>query len=36
MRVATWLRQQGFSLAQSMAGGIDRWAEEIDRTLARY
>jgi rhodanese-related sulfurtransferase len=36
MRVATWLRQQGFNRAQSMAGGIDRWAEEIDKTLARY
>jgi adenylyltransferase/sulfurtransferase len=36
MRVATWLRQQGFSSAQSMSGGIDRWAEEIDRSLARY
>ncbi|HEY5311196.1 MAG TPA: rhodanese-like domain-containing protein [Pirellulales bacterium] len=36
MRVATWLRQQGFDQAQSMSGGIDRWAEEIDQTLARY
>jgi rhodanese-related sulfurtransferase len=36
LRVAAWLRQQGFPLAQSMCGGIDRWAEEIDRSLPRY
>jgi rhodanese-related sulfurtransferase len=36
MRVAHWLRQQGFDQAQSMAGGIDRWAEQIDPSLARY
>jgi rhodanese-related sulfurtransferase len=36
LRVAAWLRQQGFSKAQSMAGGIDQWAAEIDPTLARY
>ena len=26
LRVANWLRQQGFSKAQSMDGGIDKWA----------
>ena len=36
MRVATWLRQQGFDQAQSMSGGIDRWAEEFEPTWARY
>ncbi|MGQ0633177.1 MAG: rhodanese-like domain-containing protein [Planctomycetaceae bacterium] len=36
LRVANWLRQQGFSQAQSMAGGIDQWAQEIDPSLARY
>lgn len=36
LRVAMWLRQQGFPRAQSMAGGIDQWAAEIDPTLARY
>lgn len=35
-RVASWLRQQGFSNAQSLAGGIDQWAAEIDPSLARY
>jgi rhodanese-related sulfurtransferase len=36
LRVANWLRQQGFAGAQSMKGGIDQWAVEIDPTLPRY
>ena len=36
LRVATWLRQHGFPRAQSMAGGIDQWSQEIDPTLTRY
>ena len=36
LRVARWLREQGYPQAQSMAGGIDQWAQEIDPTLARY
>lgn len=36
LRVAQWLRLQGFPLAQSMAGGIDRWAETIDPSVPRY
>ncbi len=36
LRVANWLRGQGFDQTQSMAGGIDDWAVEIDRSLARY
>jgi rhodanese-related sulfurtransferase len=36
LRVANWLREQGFEQAQSMAGGIDAWAVEIDPSLARY
>jgi rhodanese-related sulfurtransferase len=36
LRVAAWLRQQGFPGAQSMAGGIDAWAAEIDPRLPRY
>jgi rhodanese-related sulfurtransferase len=36
LRVAQWLRQQGFSQAQSMAGGIDAWSEQIDPQVARY
>jgi rhodanese-related sulfurtransferase len=36
LRVANWLRGQGFSQAQSLAGGIDAWAVEIDPSLPRY
>jgi rhodanese-related sulfurtransferase len=36
LRAALWLRGQGFDQAQSMAGGIDQWAVEIDPGLARY
>jgi rhodanese-related sulfurtransferase len=36
LRVAMWLRQHGYSHAQSMAGGIDQWAAEIDPNLPRY
>jgi rhodanese-related sulfurtransferase len=36
LRVAAWLRQQGFSRAQSMAGGIDQWAVEVEPGMARY
>ena len=35
LRVAKWLREQGFAHAQSMAGGIDQWAEEIEPGMAR-
>jgi rhodanese-related sulfurtransferase len=35
-RVARWLREQGFSQAQSLAGGIDRWSQEIDPKVPRY
>ena len=36
LQVANWLRQQGFSAAQSMAGGIDVWAVEIEPGMLRY
>jgi rhodanese-related sulfurtransferase len=36
LRVARWLRTQGFDRAQSMAGGIDQWSQEIDPTVPRY
>ncbi len=35
LMVARWLRAQGFT-AQSMIGGIDAWAAEIDPSLPRY
>jgi len=34
--VAVWLRGQGVEKARSLAGGIDRWSEEIDAKVARY
>lgn len=36
LRVTRWLREQGFAKAQSMAGGIDQWSQEIDPTVSRY
>jgi adenylyltransferase/sulfurtransferase len=36
LRVANWLREQGFQYVQSMAGGIDAWSEEVDRSVPRY
>jgi rhodanese-related sulfurtransferase len=36
MNVTVWLRGQGFEKAQSIAGGIDRWARELDPTIPVY
>ena len=36
LSVAAWLQQQGFSKAQSVAGGIDAWSRTIDPTVPRY
>jgi len=36
LRVAKWLREQGFSLAQSMQGGIDAWSTDVDPTVPKY
>jgi rhodanese-related sulfurtransferase len=36
LRVARWLREQGFTQAQSMAGGIDTWSQQIDSAVPRY
>ena len=36
LKVVNWLRQQGFSKAQNLTGGIDQWALEIDPSLPRY
>lgn len=35
-QVVTWLQHQGFSNILNMSGGIDKWAEEIDRSMDRY
>ena len=36
LSVVLWLREQGFERAQSLAGGIECWAQIADPTLARY
>ncbi len=36
LRVARWLREQGFENAQSLTGGIDEWSVEIDPSIPRY
>ena len=36
MNVTSWLRQQGFEKAQSLAGGIDRWSREVNPTVPQY
>lgn len=34
--VVNWLRGQGISQCQSMAGGIERWSSEVDPAVPRY
>jgi rhodanese-related sulfurtransferase len=34
--VAVWLRSQGVERAKSLAGGIERWSQEIDPQVPRY
>lgn len=36
LRVARFLRERGFVNAQSMAGGIEAWALELDPAIPRY
>jgi rhodanese-related sulfurtransferase len=36
MNVTVWLRNQGFENVQSLRGGIDAWAANIDPSLPRY
>jgi rhodanese-related sulfurtransferase len=36
LNVVNWLREQGVSACQSMAGGIDRWSLQIDPSVPRY
>ncbi|MEC8345274.1 MAG: rhodanese-like domain-containing protein, partial [Planctomycetota bacterium] len=33
---ATWMRANGFEQAQSISGGIDAWAVQLDPGLTRY
>jgi rhodanese-related sulfurtransferase len=36
LRVTHFLRERGFSQAQSMKGGIDAWSVEVDPSVPRY
>ena len=36
LRVTHFLRDKGFSQAQSMKGGIDAWSVEVDPRVPRY
>ena len=36
MNTTVWLRNQGFEQAQSLRGGIDAWAAEVDPAVPRY
>jgi rhodanese-related sulfurtransferase len=36
MNVTSWLRNQGFEQVQSLRGGIEAWATEIDPAVSRY
>ena len=36
MNVTVWLRRQGYGKVQSLAGGIDRWARQIDVKVPVY
>lgn len=36
LRVTNWLREKGFSSAQSLQGGIEAWSTEIDSTVPHY
>jgi len=36
LRVAQWLRDRGFTGAQSMAGGIAAWSEQVDPAVPKY
>ena len=36
LNVVHWLREQGVSACQSMAGGIDAWSILVDPSVPRY
>ena len=35
-RVAQWLEQSGYSRLFNLAGGVARWATDVDPAMARY
>lgn len=36
LSVTMWLRREGFDQVQSLAGGIDQYAREIDQKISLY
>lgn len=36
LQVVSWLREHGVENCYSVAGGIDRWSQEIDPGVPRY
>lgn len=36
LRATLWLREQGYEAAVNLEGGIDAWADRVDRTMVRY
>ena len=36
LQVVAWLREKGVEECYSIAGGIDRWSREIDRSIPLY
>lgn len=35
-QVCAFLARQGFSKLSNLAGGIERWSQEVDRSVPRY
>jgi rhodanese-related sulfurtransferase len=36
LQVVAWLRERGIENCFSIAGGIDRWSQEVDPSVPRY
>ncbi len=36
LKVAMWLRENGFPQAQNMTGGIEQWSLQVDPQVPRY
>ncbi|NDE90807.1 MAG: rhodanese [Alphaproteobacteria bacterium] len=36
MKAVNWLRQNGYTKASNLKGGIDAWSVHIDQAVARY
>ena len=36
LQVVAWLRENGIDSCYSVAGGIDRWSREVDRSIPLY